>query len=237
MIQPVESGLSAKRMKKILYLIVLLTVLLRGQEIEARDDFQYWGTFEVAKALGSSWEVFFLPELRARDGASELFYHEYRQGVRWKPSKYFHTSFNYLLVRNEPRRGEPLWEHRGELDLMPKASLGRWEASLRGRIAFGEVQGSSGEEEWQFRLGSRLSYQAKLFGYQFRPYVFHDLFYDVERDSWNQNRIFIGIDFPLGEWKGVKPSFGAYYLLQSVRSVRDDWNSNHIFGTKLTLRL
>ena len=47
----------------------------------ARDDFQSWSTWELSKRMGTAWEVFFLPEIRIRNDAGELFYHIRRS--RW----------------------------------------------------------------------------------------------------------------------------------------------------------
>ena len=203
----------------------------------ARDDFQYWSKYEVSKELGPKFEIFYNPEFRIRDHASDFFYHEHRQGLRFKPSKYLILSFNYLFARNQPTHGQPLWEHRGELDVTPQMSFGRFRFSVRGRTELRQVQGSSGEAEWRFRIQPTISYQVQMFGYQFKPYVSNDLFYDVERDAWNQNRLYLGVSFPLAKLGGFRPRIDFYYMLQSQRSVRDDWNSNHIFGTKFGLRL
>ncbi|MBI4367988.1 MAG: DUF2490 domain-containing protein [Candidatus Omnitrophica bacterium] len=203
----------------------------------ARDDFQHWSKYEISKGLGSQFEIFYNPEFRLRDDASDFFYHEHRQGLKWKPSKFLNFSFNYLFARNQGKSGQPKWEHRGELDVTPNISLGRWNFSVRGRVELRQIQGSSGEEEWRFRIKPGISYHAELFGYHFKPYVENDLFYELERDAWNQNRVYIGASFPLGEAKGIRPSIGFYYMLQSQRSVREDWNSNHIFGTKFSVKL
>ena len=121
-------------------------ILGQAQPGWARDDVQSWNSLELSKRLGPAWEMFFLPEIRIRDDASELFYHEYRQGIRWKPSKYLQVGVNYLFVRNESS-GKPREEHTGELDVTPKATVGRLNLSLRGRLALRTIQGSAGEQE------------------------------------------------------------------------------------------
>ena len=145
---------------------VMLGLLLIGQGTVgwAGDDFQTWQTVEIKKRLNPSWEVFFLPEIRIRDDAGELFYHEYRQGVRWKPSSHLQVGLNYLFVRNESS-GKPRDEHTGELDVTPKTTWGSWELSLRGRAALRTIQGSAGEEEWESRLMPRIAYPTTLGGH------------------------------------------------------------------------
>ena len=203
----------------------------------ANDDFQYWSKYEISKSIGEQFELFYQPEFRIRDNATDFFYHEHREGLKWKASKFLDFSFNYVLVRNQGSKGQPKWENRGEIDLTPKVDYGKWNFSVRGRMELRQVEGSSGEEEWRFRIRPGVSYKAKLFGYQFQPYLTNDLFYDLEHDAWNQNRASGGIVFPLRKWKGVHPSIDFYYMLQHQRSVRDDWSSNHIFGTKFSIKL
>ncbi len=97
-------------------------------------DFQAWSTLQITKRLGPEWEIFFLPEVRMRENASELFYHEFRQGVCWRQSKNLTLGLNYLYARNESS-GKPLQEHTGELDVTPEVDLGPFVFSLRGRQA------------------------------------------------------------------------------------------------------
>ena len=216
--------------------LTIVTLLLGLTSLSwARDDFQVWDTVELSKRLGPQWEVFFLPELRLRDDAGELFYHEYRQGVRYKPSKHWQVGLNYLFVRNASS-GKPLEEHTGELDLTPKTTLGPVEISLRGRLALRTIQGSAGEQEWQFRVMPKMAYPTQLVGHKLIPYVAVDLFYDYTRDAWNQNRVFLGLAVPTGKALGAETTVDIYYMIQSQLGKRHDWSSNHILGTKLSVR-
>lgn len=204
-----------------------------GSAAWARDDFQTWHSAEIVKRFGSTWEVAWLPEIRIRDDASQLFYHEYRQSIRGKPSAHLQIGLNYLFVRNESS-GKPLEEHTGELDITPKASAGPWEASVRGRLALRTIQRSAGEQEWQVRLMPKLAYRTTWGGRTLRPYVANDLFYDCTRKAWNQSRLYLGVSVPLGQAAGADVSVEGYYMLQSqLGSARRDWSSNHVLGTKL----
>ncbi len=201
----------------------------------ARDDFQSWDTLELSKRFGSQWELFFLPEIRIRHDAGQLFYHEYRQGIRWKPSTHLQISVNYLFARNASS-GKTREEHTGELDITPKATVGPVDASLRWRLALRTIQGSSGEQEWQFRVMPRLAYPTQLAGHKLVPYIADDLFYDYTRDAWNQNRLFLGVSVPLGTSLGADVGVELYYMLQNLLGARRDWSSNQILGTKLNVR-
>ena len=201
----------------------------------ANDDFQSWNSLELSKRFGTAWEIFFLPEIRIRDNAGDLFYHEYRQGVRWKPSKHLQLGLNNLFVRNASS-GKPREEHAGELDITPKATVGPFDLSLRWRVALRAAQGSSGEQEWQMRLMPKMAFPTQLAGHKITPYVADDLFYDYTRAAWNQNRVFLGVAVPLGKALGADVGVEVYYMLQSQLGQRHDWNSNHILGTRLSVR-
>ena len=188
----------------------------------------------MTKRLGTQWEVFFRPEVRIRDDASELFYHEYRQGVRWKQSKHLQVGLNYLFVRNESS-GKPREEHTGELDMTPKTTCGPLDLSMRGRVALRTIQGSSEEQEWQLRVMPKIAYPTQWIDRKMTPYVADDLFYDDTRDAWNQNRLFVGVSVPLGRSWGADVGVDIYYMLQHQLGAQD-WNSNHILGTKLDIR-
>ncbi|MBI4355685.1 MAG: DUF2490 domain-containing protein [Candidatus Omnitrophica bacterium] len=215
--------------------LVVAAVMLTGSSAWARDDFQTWETVELSKQLGTRWELFFRPEIRIRDDAGELFYHEYRQGVRWKPSQHLQIGMNYLFVRNESS-GKPREEHTGELDITPKTTIGPLNLSLRGRLALKAIQGSAGEQEWEFRLMPKVAYPASVAGHKLTPYVADDLFYNDTRDAWNQNRLFVGAVIPVTQACGAKVSVDVYYMLQSLLGARHDWSSNHVVGTQLSVQ-
>lgn len=210
---------------------VALACALLPTFCDARDDFQTWHSAELVKRLGPQWEAAWLPEIRIRDDASQLFYHEYRESLRWKPSKHLQIGLNYLFARNASS-GKPLEEHTGELDLTPKTSVGPWDLSVRGRAALRTIQRSAGEREWQFRVMPKMAYRTTLSGRTLTPYVADDLFYDYTRKAWNQNRLYLGVAVPLGKAAGAEISVDVYYMLQNQLGARRNWSSNHIVGTK-----
>ncbi len=225
-----------RRIPSVIVACLLVTCVLGHPSVWARDDVQTWHGAEVVKRFGSQWEVAWLPEIRVRDDASQLFYHEYRQGIRWKPSKHLQLGVNYLFVRNESS-GKPLEEHTAELDITPKVSVGPFDCSLRGRMALRTIQRSAGEEEWQLRVMPKVTYPTRVIGRSVTPYVADDLFYDDTRGAWNQNRLFLGVSVPMGTRAGANLNLDVYYMLQSqLGSKRRDWSSNHILGTKLGVK-
>lgn len=218
-----------------IFLVVCVTLLGQVSVARAEDDFQSWNDIEISKRLGTEWELFCIPQIRIRDDASDLFRHEYRQGIRWKHFQHLQFSFHYLFARDSSS-GKPLEEHSGELDVTPKAKVGLLDLSLRGRVAMRTLERSAGEQEWQFRFMPKIAYPTKIAGRKVTPYAADDLFYEDSRDAWNQNRLFLGVSLPLGKKEGVEFSIEPYYMLQHQRGTRKDWNSNHILGTKLGLR-
>ena len=217
-------------------LIVSITFLVMALPVQAKDDFQYWNTLEVVKRLNSRWDFFFRPEMRVENGATHLFYHEYRQGVRFKPCKHLEIGVNYLFVRNENSSGRTLDEHSGELDVTPKGKWGPFDLSLRGRVELRTVQGSAGDQEYRIRLMPNIAYPTEIFGHKVIPYVANDTFYDYTRDAWNQNRAFLGVVVPFKEVRRVRTSVDLYYMNQSLLGARHDRSSNHILGTKFNLQ-
>ena len=217
-------------------LIASLLLVVAAPGVQAGDDFQYWNTLEIVKRLTPKWDLFFRPEMRMRDDASDLFYHEYRQGVRYRPSKDLEIGLNYLFVRNQSTTGKITEEHTGELDVTPKARLGPFDLSLRGRIALRTIEHSAGEQEYQIRLMPRISTPTQIVGHKVTLYIADDLFYDTTRDAWNQNRVFVGLVVPLLDSNGVRVSSDFYYMHQAVLGKRHDWSSNHILGIKLNVQ-
>lgn len=215
--------------------VVVWAVFVGASTCDARDDVQSWNALEISKHIGPEWEVFFLPEIRIRDDASELFYHEYRQGVRWKHFKHLYLGMNYLFIRDESS-GEPREEHTGELEVIPRATIGPCTCSFRTRVELRTIQGSPGEQEWRVRLMPKLAFPTQLAGHKLTPFVSDEVFYDYSRDAWNQNRVVLGVAVPLGKTHGLELSTEVYYMLQNRLGSRHDWNSTHVLGTKWAVR-
>ena len=202
----------------------------------AGDDVQSWVATELVKRVTKTVDLFFRPEIRIRDDIGELFYHEFRQGVRWAATPHWGIALNYLFARNTPS-DKLRDEHTGELDITPKGRWGPFDVSARGRVALRQIQGSAGEQEWQWRIMPRLAYPTTLAGRVITPYVADDLFYDYTRKAFNQNRFFLGVGIPLAAPRGTTLKADLYYMLQSqLGSVRHDWSENHVVGAALTAR-
>lgn len=216
---------------------IIMGALIGGPgPARAGDDVQTWHAIELSKRLGPTWGCFFTPEVRIRDDASTLFYHEFRQGIRWSPSKHLTLGFNYLFARNASS-GKPLDEHAGELDVTPKWSWGKVQGSVRGRLALRTIQGSAGEQEFQLRLMPKVAYPTTWFGRRVMPYLADDAFYDYTRDAWNQNRFYLGVVIPLTHTGHVETSVDLYYMLQhQLGPRRGDWSDNHVLGSKWSVK-
>lgn len=216
--------------------VSLLLLLGLTPRAWAGDDVQSWVTTELVKRVTKTVDLFFRPEIRIRDNIGELFYHEFRQGVRWTPAPHLGIGLNYLFARNAASN-KSRDEHTGELDIMSKGRWGRFDVSARGRVALRQIQGSAGEQEWQLRLMPKLAYPTTIAGRKVAPYLADDLFYDYTRDAFNQNRLFLGLIVPLSAPRGVTLKADVYYMLQSqLGSVRHDWSENHVLGAALTAR-
>jgi hypothetical protein len=114
--------------------------------------------------------------------------------------------------------------------------MGHLDLSVRGRLALRTIQGSAGEQEYQIRLMPKIAYPIELARHKITPYLANDLFYDYTRDAFNQNRLFLGVALPLGKSFGSDVGVDLYYMLQSQLGKRHDWSSNHILGTKWSMR-
>lgn len=222
-------------MKKV-GLLAALCALAAAAPVFAKDDFQYWNTVEITKRLNPKWEVFVRPEMRMEDGATHLFYHEYRQGVRRDVFPHLQVGVNYLFARNETAGGKTKDEHAGEIDVTPKWKWGPVNVSVRGRAEMRQIQGNAGEIEYRVRLSPKAAYPMTFRGHKVIPYAAIDLFYDYTRKAWNQHRDFLGVVIPFWETKKSSLSSDFYYMHQNLLGARRDRSSNHILGTRLIVQ-
>ena len=217
--------------------LVIVVLAVFSGNVRAGDDFQYWSKYEISKTLGPEYEVFYSPEIRFRDDASDFFYHEHRVGLRFKQFDNLGVELHYLFGRTEPAKGPWKNENRAELDLTPKWKWGEYTLSVRGRAELRHIEGSTGDPlEWRFRFKPQIAWNGELFGHPVKPYIANDIFYDTEKDAWNQNRVYVGLGIPLGDWHGASTSLGVYYIFKSNRNSTGDWSSSSILGSKIALK-
>jgi hypothetical protein len=114
--------------------------------------------------------------------------------------------------------------------------MGSVTASVRHRLALRAVQGSPGEQEWLLRLMPKLAYPVTIAGRTVTLYLADELYYDWTRDAANQNRLYLGKSLVLGQRGRAATSLDGYYLLRHVRGTEPDWHSEHVLGSKLTVK-
>ena len=221
-----------------IYGIILCGMILSQANFSlASDDVRYWSAYDLSTGLNQNVDIFYNPSFRIRDDISDFFYHEHRVGLRFKQFKNLGIGLHYLVGRTEPTQGPWSTENRGEMDLTPKWKWGDYHLSVRGRAALRHKEGSSGDPlEWRFRLKPKIATKMELFGHTIKPYLMSDVFYDAEKDAWNQNRLSIGTSIPMGEWYDTSVNMNLYYMLQSKRGTEGDWSSNSVFGTALGVK-
>jgi hypothetical protein len=214
-------------------LIILMSMTAAAH---AEDDFGYWSAYDISAPLTEKFRVYYAPQLRWREDWNDFYYHEHRWGLTQALNPNLKSDYSYLFTRMEPRTGPYFNENRGTVDLTPSYPWGDYVFSLRGRVELRQVEGSSADLEWRFRIKPGISTNVEALGRDLKLYADYEFFYEDKKSEWNQNRATGGVQIPLGDLRNAKVSFDVFYLFKTNRTVREDWTSEQILGTKLSLK-
>jgi len=127
------------------------------------------------------------------------------------------------------------YEHRGELDVIPKWDLGKIKFSIRGRLELRHISGAASNPQWRVCFMPEIGYPIRIAKKDWTVFVADEFFYDITQDALNENRAFVGVNIPLSTKKKVKLSSTVYYMLQHLRDTQANWTSNSVIGLKLAV--
>jgi len=91
------------------------------------------------------------------------------------------------------------------------------------------LQSSSLERDyWRYRNRTRFGFPFEALGQEFVPYFADEIFVDMNRGSFERNRVIIGIDFTFAKHLGMD----VFYFWENMRNDPSRVNTS-VFGAKL----
>jgi len=135
----------------------------------------------------------------------------------------FATGYEYLWTEQE---GSTTAEDRLLVEATPRyRPFGRWLLEDRNRVEFRWVDGA-----YSTRYRNRLTVERDLLidNFRFTPYVSAEFFYSFDKNSWDEQRYAVGIQWPYRRLLMLE----TYYLYQHTTKAP---TSTNVFGVTLNL--
>ncbi|MCP4652718.1 MAG: DUF2490 domain-containing protein [Candidatus Omnitrophica bacterium] len=197
----------------------------------ASGDVKYFSTYTFSCEINDDFSIFFQPEGRMYDDLNVFSYYHFRLGGIYEASKNLKYGLTYRFARS--RSLADVWssENRIELDLTPKFTIGNFKISDRSRFEYRMLH--SRQDKWRYRNNLTLSTTANIGKHSFSPYVSNEIYIDFDNNVFNTNWSTAGFSKKLSD----KVSLNVFYRLESIRIKHNEWDTNNIFGTNLTLKL
>jgi hypothetical protein len=193
----------------------------------ARDDWQYWNNFQLKAPIYKELRLQVAGEQRIRDDFSDLFLANVSAGLLWQPYHFLEFGPFYKFEHEKSSSGKRTDENRYYLEASLKWK--RWGFKFKDRSR-GEYRNIAGEDAFRYRNQFKIAYPLEIKKLQVTPYMSNEIFYDGDKDEWNQNRFISGLTFRLTRFANVS----VYYMLRSKRSGHD-WDEFNVLGSNFSL--
>lgn len=146
----------------------------------------------------------------------------------------FGLNYTYLQSRNTSSAATDdsyNRQHRAEIEVNPNWFPTDWlKVKMRNRVEFRWIEGQGSDntryrQRWMFDVPFKDQLPLKSI------YASSEFFYDFAKNEYNENRsIPIGLNFKINKKLGGS----LYYMVQS-RKGTNDWSSNQILGTLISI--
>jgi len=194
------------------------------------DDVKMFNHYTLKHKLNDTFDIFVQPDTRFNDNISRFNYYHVRTGVIMHVDKNLDLGTTYRFLEKKSSSGEWLYENRIELDCTPKMKIEGFNLANRSRFEYRNLEKS--KNKWRYRNKSKISHNAAIGNFTFTPYISEEIFYDFDTKQIHLNWAAIGADKKLSSGLSV----GLYYLNETTRvGTTSEWDTNHIFGTKVTI--
>jgi hypothetical protein len=214
------------------HIVITVMVLLLSVNIcFGFDDegFQYWNTLEANFDLNKDWKIEFEQDMRLGDDGGNLYYNSSDLGFVYKSlADRVDIGFGYKQISEKDN--DNVWqpEYRPHFSATLKDEIFGLDFSNRSRFEYRNRESSQDLWRYRNRLSVELPYKFTVL--KMRPYITDEVFFNLDEQGYNRNRLNAGVILDLSKNTKAK----IYYLWQTTRS-SGDWQKIHAIGASLIL--
>ncbi|MCF7797567.1 MAG: DUF2490 domain-containing protein [Candidatus Marinimicrobia bacterium] len=209
-------------LRKLSFLLVVMGVLVWTNPLQA-DDWRNWSDISVSGKINADWGWKVAAEARFSDNVSDYNYTHFDMIVSYKVLPWLGISPSYRHIITESGTD---WntEKRPQLDINLSRKVGEMQWSDRNRFEF-RFRDSGESVRYRNKLTVKIP---RLQLWQLQPYLADEIFYDLEAEVLNKNRIYAGVNIPV--LANLQVEVG--YVRESSK-ILDDWNGVNVLWTAL----
>ncbi len=198
----------------------------------AETDNKYYSEYVLKHKINDKFDLFFTPEFRAKNDMGNIYYYQWRLGSTFHAHKYLDLATAYRYIQTKDSSGE--WSnndtHYIELIAIPKTKFAGFDLSDANKIEYRFIENA--RDRWFYRNLITVAYPAKIFAFEFTPYVSNEIYYDFEIDKMKQNWVTIGANKKIS--KNI--TAGLFVRNEAVRAgTSSKWTTAHILGSNVTV--
>lgn len=217
-------------MKNIIGLIIGVNLLfLSLNPLFGAEDWRFWNTDSIQGKLAEKLSAKIEGEFRFRDDMSKHYYTHADISLTYSVVKWFDASIGYRQIYS--LKGED-WRDTNypHINGTVKWNWQDWKFSNRVRFAYSMPEGA--DDYLEFRNILVIASPWKVTPLKLNPYASDEVFYNFDLEEWNENRLFLGLGFPIF----IENIGGKIYYMYNSKKSQGEWDNYNTLGTEVSIK-
>jgi len=190
-------------MKKNILRILTITLILSFVNIFASEDSQTWNSIALSGNITKNLKLKIGEEYRHGDNMTTLYYQHTDFGFSYKVLPWLSTGVNYRNIYEVKHN----WMHekRPQFNLAFTYKIANVKLKDRSRLEY-RIR-SKKDSVFRYRNAFTISYKIKFTAFSLSPYLADEIFYDIDENELNRNRIYAGFSISLYKHFSIRLSY------------------------------
>ncbi|MHC4214090.1 MAG: DUF2490 domain-containing protein [Planctomycetota bacterium] len=208
--------------------IVLMAIIFNRPCLASKSgNLEYWQAQSVTHSLSDTYKISVEQEFRVGRQCGSNFLHNVNVALtRTGITDWLDIGFAFKKEYEKDSSGKFREEDRPQLNFFFKGTMYDLPLSNRFRIEYRDHEIKSNVFRVRNKFGFKLPYE--LTPLKLEPYIADEVFFNLNSEDFNQNRLYSGLSFkPLENMV-----FSFYYMYKKSKSSRG-WTDTNVIGTQL----
>ena len=214
----------------ILWLVMLMVIGFCHVAYGA-DDWAFWQDANVNVQITDDLKLKLNQEAKFRDDFSEYFYIHSDVKLMYRLFSWMDVGASFRHIEEKGTSGDWENEERPYVEMALKTELSGFKISTRARLERRIRTNKS--DRWRFRNKLTVTPPVKWTPFEIQPYIADEIFFTIEDNRFDQNRIYAGIKSKLTETLSAK----FYYMWKlNYQSSTSIWRASNVLGGAVSMK-